>query len=237
MKVLVLGASGATGKQLVKQLIDRGINTRIVVREKSIMPTDILDNPLIDVIRGSISDFTDIELEHLLEDINSVVSCLGHNISFKGMYGKPHNLVFDCVKNIKRVIDSLTNREIKFVLMSTTAYTNKSIYERNSFWEKFILTLLYGLLPPHRDNMKAGNYLIRVLGSNSVMPWIAVRPDTLIDDDSVTPYDVVKSPIRSPIFNAGVTSRINVSHFMAEVLCDNDLWDKWVFQTPVIYNK
>ncbi len=41
----------------------------------------------------------------------------------------------------------------------------------------------------------------------------------------------------APILNAGKTSRINVGHFMAELATDEVLWKKWVYQTPVIYNK
>jgi len=38
MKVLVLGASGATGKLVVKQLIKRQINTRIIVKKSTALP-------------------------------------------------------------------------------------------------------------------------------------------------------------------------------------------------------
>ena len=55
--------------------------------------------------------------------------------------------------------------------------------------------------------------------------------------DEVTGYMVVPSPIRSAIFNAGRTSRINVSHFMVDLITDNDTWYNWKGQMPVIYNK
>ena len=47
MKVLVLGASGATGKLVVMQLIKRQINIRVVVREGAILSAEILDNLLV----------------------------------------------------------------------------------------------------------------------------------------------------------------------------------------------
>jgi hypothetical protein len=69
------------------------------------------------------------------------------------------------------------------------------------------------------------------------MEWVAVRPDSLTDEDQVTPYELHASPTRSALFNPGKTSRINVGHFMAQLLADQDLWTQWKGQMPVIYNK
>ncbi|MCP4135133.1 MAG: NAD(P)-dependent oxidoreductase, partial [bacterium] len=55
-------------------------------------------------------------------------------------------------------------------------------------------------------------------------------------EEEVSEYEVHPSPIRSAIFNAGQTSRINVGHFMAGLVTDNHLWDRWKGQMPVIYN-
>jgi len=53
----------------------------------------------------------------------------------------------------------------------------------------------------------------------------------------VSEYEIHPSPTRSAIFNAGQTSRINVGHFMAELVTDDETWNKWKGQMPVIYNK
>ena len=88
------------------------------------------------------------------------------------------------------------------------------------------------------DNEKAADYLrTRVGQDDGAIEWAAVRPDSLINEDKVTEYDLYSSPIRSAIFNAGKTSRINVGHFMAELITDEDTWNKWKGQMPVIYNK
>jgi hypothetical protein len=93
------------------------------------------------------------------------------------------------------------------------------------------------ILPPQADNEQAADYLRTEIGQeNRGMEWIAVRPDTLIDEDDVTSYTLHPSPIRDPVFNAGKTSRINVAHCMAELLTDNELWAHWRGQMPVIYN-
>ena len=66
MKVLVLGASGATGKLVVKQLIKRQINTRIMVRKSVVLPEEVMDNPHVEIIKGNINELSDSEMNHLI---------------------------------------------------------------------------------------------------------------------------------------------------------------------------
>lgn len=238
MKALVLGASGATGKLVVKQLIKRQINTRIVIRKSAVLPEEILENPLMEIVKGNINELNDSEMNSLIHDCNVIISCLGHNITLKGMFGKPRYLVFDAIKRISETVKKNADKKVKLILMSTTAYTNASSGEINSMGEKIIFSLLKLLLPPQRDNVKAANYLIAEIGKkDEKVEWVAVRPDTLVDHDEESSFEICESPVRSPIFNAGKTSRINVSHFMAELATVDNLWKVWQFKTPVIYNR
>ena len=236
MKALVLGASGATGKLVVQQLIKKNIQVRIVVRESAIVPRHISDDKSIEVIKGNINDFEIAKIKDLVKDCESVICCLGHNISFKGMFGPPHQLVYNTVVKIIEVLQSMEPKP-KFILMSTTAYTNRKTGEVNTFGEKIVFSLLKVLLPPHKDNMLAADHLVYKLGSTNRIDWVAVRPDSLIDEENVSEYEIHNSKIRSPIFNPGKTSRINVSNFMAELVTNEKLWQDWKHKTPVIYNK
>lgn len=238
MGTLVLGASGATGKQVVRQLIKRHINTRILIRKSAVLPKDIQENPLVEIVKGNINELQDSEMHNLLRDCHVIISCLGHNVTLKGMFGKPRYLVFDAIKRISETVKKKADHRVKLILLSTTAYTNTLSGEKNSMGEKIILSLLKLLLPPHRDNVKAAHYLIATIGKEDEnVEWIAVRPDTLVDNDEESAYEVCESPVRSPIFHAGKTSRINVSHFMAELVTDDEIWNHWKFKTPVVYNK
>jgi len=88
------------------------------------------------------------------------------------------------------------------------------------------------------DNEKAADYLRIDIGQNDeTIEWAAVRPDNLNDDKEVTEYELYQSPIRSAIFDAGLTSRINVGHFMSELITDDETWEMWKGKMPVIYNK
>lgn len=236
MKALVLGASGATGNLVVKQLIKRQINTRIIVRKRAILPQEVIDHPLVEVIEGNINELNDSALNQLTSGCDVIISCLGHNITFKGLFGKPRYLVFDA---IRRVCEAAINgdNKIKLILMSTVAYTNVSIGEQKSPAENIVLALVHLFLPPHRDNVRAANYLINIIGKkNEMVEWVAVRPDSLVNDDEESPYEIFDSPVRNILNNAGETSRVNVSHFMVELAYDDVLWNRWKYKTPVLYN-
>jgi len=77
---------------------------------------------------------------------------------------------------------------------------------------------------------------LRIGQNNKFIEWVSIRPDTLINEDIVTEYQIYRSPIRSAVFDPGRTSRINVGNFMARLLMEPDLWKKWQGQMPVIYN-
>ncbi len=236
MKALVLGASGATGQLVVRQLIEKDITTRILVRESAIISEQISNNNNVEIIKGNINDFDIEKIKEIVKDCDAVICCLGHNISFKGLFGPPRKLVYNTVVKVVEAIDSL-DLDSKFVLMSTTAYTNKKGGEENTAGEKLIFSLLKLLLPPHKDNMLAGDYLVRKLGSQTKINWVAVRPDSLINEDCVSEYEIRNKKMRSPIFDPGKTSRINVGNFMAELVTNEKLWQEWKHKTPVIYNK
>jgi len=236
MKVLVLGSSGATGKLVVQQLVKKNIQVRVVARESAIIPSQILDDKSIEIIKGNINDFEIAKIQDLVKDCDSVICCLGHNISFKGIFGPPRKLVSNTVAKIIEVLQSL-NLSPKFILMSTTAYTNRKLGEVNTLGEKIVFSLLKVLLPPHKDNMLAADYLVHKFGSKTNIDWVAVRPDSLFDEENVSKYEIHNYKMRSAIFNPGKTSRMNVSNFMVELVINDKLWQEWKHKTPVIYNK
>jgi Trk K+ transport system NAD-binding subunit len=239
VNALVVGANGATGRQLVRELLNRNVNVKVIVRDTEKLPNDLKKHQNLTTIEASILHLSDNEIVNYIEDCDAVASCLGHNINLKGIYGNPKMLVTDSVKRLCNAVkENRPAKAVKFVLMNTTANNNKDINEKLTFMEKIIFSLLRVLLPPQLDNELAADYLRKEIGNNNeIIEWSIVRPDTLINENAVSEYSVFPSPIRSPIFDAGKTSRINVGHFMAELLLDENLWEKWKYQMPVIYNK
>jgi putative NADH-flavin reductase len=236
MTTLVIGASGATGKHLVHELIKLGQKVKIIVRSNSKIPDKWNNNEQLTIIKKNIAEITIEEMSEIIADCQSVASCLGHNLSLKGLFGKPRRLVTDSVELLCQAIIE-NKKKTKFVLMNTAGNSNRDLNETVSTGEKIMISLLRRLLPPHPDNENAADFLRVNIGQNNpYMEWVAVRPDSLIDNESVSNYSLHKSPKRSAIFNPGKTSRINVGNFMANLISDNHLWEKWKGQMPVIYN-
>lgn len=238
MTVLVVGASGATGRLLVRQLLDTGQSVRAIVRSPEMFIKTVGEHEHLSVEHATLLDLTDAQLRQYVTGCSAVVSCLGHTLSFKGMYGKPRRLVSDATRRLCEAIKmNQPQHPVKFVLMNSTGCRNPDLVESIPFAEKVVVGLIRFLVPPHLDNEFAVGFLRNKIGQDDAhIEWVAVRPDSLTDEEVVTKYELHASPTRSAIFNSGKTSRINVAHFMAELISNDTLWTVWKGKTPVIYN-
>ena len=238
MKVLVLGGNGATGIHVVEQLLENDVDVKTIVRNSAKLKS-LENKENLEIITASFLDMDDAELSEVLNDVDAIVSCLGHNTTLKGIWGRPYRLVTDAIiKVCKSIRMKDTGKLTKLILMNTTACLDVDAQEEFTTAEGIILAIMRFLLPPQRDNEQAVNYLKHAIGKDDRnIEWIAVRPDTLIDEKEVTSYSVHNSPVRSPVFSSGKTSRINVGSFIMNLLCDNEQWEKWTYQMPVIYNE
>lgn len=239
MNILLAGASGATGRLLADELLKRGHNVKLIVRSEDKLPETIRKHEQAQIICARISELGDEDLAEHAAGIDAAASCLGHNLTLKGIYGQPRRLVTDTVRRLCRAVKSSEpDKPVKFVLMNTAGNSNRDLNEPISRGQKFIISILRKILPPHTDNEEASDYLRTEVGQNNAdVEWAVVRPDTLIDEEKVTEYEIHHSPIRSAIFDPGKTSRINVAHFMAELITNEDAWNKWKGKMPVLYNK
>lgn len=239
MTVLVVGASGATGRLLVQQLLDRGQHVKAIVRSPEKLSEALKQHDRLTLIPASILDLSDAEMAEQVKGCAAVASCLGHNLSLKGIFGRPRRLVTDATRRLCAAIQANAGeKQVRFVLMNTVGNRNRDLNEPLSLGERLIMCFIRILVPPHADNEQAADHLRTQVGQdNKAIGWVVVRPDTLTDEDKVTEYEVYPSPTRSALFNAGKTSRINVGHFMAELITDDSTWNRWKGRMPVIYNK
>lgn len=239
MTVLVVGASGATGKLLVEQLLNRGQKVKAVVRTSDSLPKATRDHKNLSIIQASILDLSDAKMAQYVKGCDAVASCLGHNMTLKGVYGSPRKLVTEATSRLCKAIKANnSDNNIKFVLMNTIANSNRDLQENNSIAHRMVISLLRLVLPPHIDNENAADYLRTKIGQrDDKIEWTAVRPSGLIDEIEVTDYNVYASPLGSAIFDSGKISRIDVGHFMADLITDENIWKKWKGRMPVLYNK
>jgi len=236
MKVLVLGGNGATGYHAVRQLLANHAKVTAIVRHPARLHS-LENRGDLEIVTAGILEMDDDRLSEVLRSADAVVCCLGHNLTWKGIWGKPRYLVTDAVRRIHESIQKMDTRpSIKLVLMNSTACLNADAREKRKTGEQIVMFILRLLLPPQRDNEGAVRYLKGAVGGDPNFGWLMVRPDTLVNEEAVTGYSVYPSPIRSPVFHPGKTSRINVGNFIMRLLCENELWEKWKYQMPVIYN-
>lgn len=236
---LVVGASGATGRLLVNRLLESGKTTvKIIVRSTLNLPDNWKNNTQLTIVHSNIAAMSVEETSEIIKDCDSIASCLGHRVTWKGIFGNPKMLVTEAVELLcNAIVKNNPDKPIKFVLMNTAGNSNRDLNEHRSGGEKFFGGVLRSLLPPQADNEAAADYLRELIGQNNKhIEWVAVRPDTLTNEENVSEYSLHKSPTRSAIFNPGKTSRINVADFMAKLIVNDDLWQEWKGQMPVIYN-
>lgn len=238
MKIFVVGASGETGKLLVEQLLNSGQTVKIMVRSKRNIAESWSNDSRITIITNDITQIRVDEMTEHIADCQAIASCLGHNPTLKGIYGKPRKLVTNATQLLgEAILKNKPKKPIKLVLMNSAGNSNRDLDEKISVGQKIVIALLRLLVPPHSDNEKASDYLrINIGQRNPYLEWAVVRPVNLTNEDIETKYSVYASPKYSAIFKLSQVSRINVGSFMANLIVDDNVWNQWKGQMPVIYN-
>ena len=236
MEILVVGATGMTGSRLVQQLLGRNHRVRAIVRSPDKLLDLVSQHPNLEVTEATLLDMDDAELGAQVMSCHAVVSCLGHNLNFDGMFGNPRKLCTLATQRLCHAIEAnKPARATKFVLMNTVGVHNPDLGERRTWFENALLGTLRYTVPPHSDNETAASYLHSVVGNkNGSIEWCIVRPDSLINAEH-SQYDIEESPTTG-IFSGRPTARSNVAHFMAELIENESLWSDWKFRMPVIMN-
>jgi len=243
--VLLVGGTGRTGRRVMQQLLDRGIGVRAIVRSREKLQPDVAGNPNLTVIEASLLSLGDEELVQHLRGCDAVISCLGHVISLKGIYGPPRDLVTRATTRLCRAIDALRPATpMRFILMSSVSVHRPGRLDaRRGRFERAFLAVLRGLLPPARDNQRAADFLCSVTGADGTgaavpcadhpfVQWSVVRPDTLLEGDR-SDYRV-SGGLVSSLFKPDTTRMANVAHFMCELATNPETWAAWQGKLPVV---
>jgi len=235
--VLLVGGTGRTGGHVLRQLLGRGIRVRAIVRSGGKLPPDVAGNPNLTVIEASLLSLRDEELQQHLRGCDAVISCLGHVLSFKGIFGPPRDLVTRATTRLCRGVEALQRpAPVKFILMSSVSVNRPGgLDTRRGSFEKAYLWMLCGVLPPAKDNQRAADFLIEKIGpNNAFVQWAVVRPDSLLEGD-VSEYTLHEGLVNS-LFAPGRTNMANVAHFMCDLVTDPKTWADWKSKLPVIVN-
>ena len=235
--VLLVGGTGRTGRRVLEQLLHRGVRVRAIVRAAHKLPADVAQHPGLEVVEADLLSLGDEELRRHVLGCDAVISCLGHVISFRGVFGPPRDLVTEAATRLCRAIAAVQPaKPVKFILMSSVSVNRPGGMDtRRGRFERAFLWMLRGLIPPANDNQKAAEVLYSGVGMASpFVQWVAVRPDSLLDGD-VSGYALHEGLISS-LARPDSTNRANVAHFMCELVTNPKAWDDWKGKLPVIVN-
>lgn len=235
--VLVLGGTGRTGSLVLSQLLERGAEVRAVVRSAERLPVGAAMHEALTVVEADLATLSAESLRGLVQGCDAVISCLGHNISLAGLFGPPRDLVTRVTERVCGAIEALQpERPVKFILMSSVSVNQPAGRDaRRGRFERGVLALLRGVMPPAKDNQRAADYLCKnVWTASSFVERVVVRPDTLLDGP-VTEYSLHDGLVSS-LFRPDSTNRANVAHFMCELAGDPEVWRTWALRMPVIVN-
>ena len=192
---------------------------RAIVRSAGRLPDGIADNPQLTVVAADLLSLDREELAAQVRGCDAVISCLGHVISVRGVFGPPHDLVTRATVRLCQAIqESQPDAPAKYILMSSVSVNHPGEPEaRRGTLEKVLLWVLRGLVPPSRDNQRAADFLHGEMGaSNPLVQWVVVRPDTLLEGDA-SAYSLHEHLVSS-LFKPDRTNMANVAHFMCDLV-------------------
>jgi uncharacterized protein YbjT (DUF2867 family) len=235
--VLLVGGTGRTGGRVLAQLLERGLAVRAIVRSALRLPESARGSRLLNVVEADLLSLTSKELQSHLHGCDTVISCLGHTLSVKGIFGPPFSIVTRAVSNLAAAVEAMQpTTPVRFILMSSVSVHQPGKREQaHGAGQRLVLWVLRVLVPPARDNQRAAEFFARQIGAtHSQIAWVAVRPDTL-RDGHVTDYRL-HDELVSSIFHPDETNMANVAHFMCELTCDDETWTCWRGRMPVIVN-
>src|SRR5947209_20010961 len=95
-RVLIVGATGGTGRQLVAQALERGHAVTALVRDPSALR---VEHPRLHVMRGDVLDYPSVDAAMQAQDV--VLCALGHKRFFQ-----PTHILSGGTRNILRAMEA-----------------------------------------------------------------------------------------------------------------------------------
>ena len=207
MKLAVFGATGQTGKEIVRQALDAGHEVTAVARD----PARLAETgPKVWVVQGDSMDARVVE--EAVTGADAVLSALGH------VRDSPPDLL---AKSASNIVEAMKKQNVRRIVALTNVAA-RDPGDRLSLYNRFLrilLTLFRG--PMARDTAREAEII-----SESGLDWTIVRANLLTDDPPTKKY-------RAGKFNGKTgthVSRVNVAAFMISCVVEN----KHIRAKPVI---
>jgi uncharacterized protein YbjT (DUF2867 family) len=206
-KILVLGATGGTGRSIVSQALARGWEVVALVRslEKA---RDLKGAKLV------VGDARDARsLRESLKGVDAVVSALGTPAS-------PFRKVTLLSEVTRRLVDAMKAESVSRLVAITGMGAGDSKGHGGFVFDKLIFPLLLRKVYADKDRQEA---IVRESG----LDWVLVRPVILNDKPG---GGVVRALTDVSEVHGGTISRQDVASFVLDQVSD----ERWLRQAPLI---
>lgn len=162
-RVLIVGATGGTGRQLVVQALEQGYAVTALVRDPSRLH---VDHPRLTVVQGDVLDAGSVEAA--MRDQEAVVSALGHKQFFR-----PTRILSEGTRNILKAME--THGVPRFVC-ETSLGIGDSAGRMGLYYTLFVIPVI---LPFYYWDKTRQERAI----TGSKVEWVIVRPGMLTNGE------------------------------------------------------
>jgi len=215
MKILIIGATGRTGRLIVEEALKQGYDLNVLVRDKNKMP---FNSKSIKVYQGTPGRRTD--LAAAMQGCDLIISALSIARASDAPWSKvitPENFISESMKN---VIDEAGQQNLKR-LITISAWGVLETKKDVPFWFRWLINYT-NLRPVYSDHESQEKLL-----SASNLNWTAVRPVALNDSQKVKTLKVSFDNFPNPSL---YISRQSVAKFMVDIVKS----DKYDMKSPTI---
>lgn len=173
--IVILGATGTTGRLLIQQALHKNYHVTAYVRNANAL-NDISG---IEVIQGSLEDQT--AMQKCFAQADAVVSCLGTRPSFKTLFFANDFQQ----RSLPKIITAINEAKVKrFILMSSFG-----IGETKHKASLFLKLVLHSFLAKNLFNDKA---IAEQALSDCQVNWTAVYPVMLVDKPATNSSELIE---------------------------------------------
>ncbi|HVH50437.1 MAG TPA: SDR family oxidoreductase [Candidatus Bathyarchaeia archaeon] len=198
-RLLIVGGTGGTGRQLLTQALERGYRVTALVREPRSLA---VQHPHLTVMQGDVLDYSTVE--RAVRDQDAVICALGHKRFFV-----PTRILSDGTRNILRAMAAYGVR--RFVC-ETSLGIGDSVGRMGLYYSLFVIPVV---LPFYFwDKTRQEQWI-----AASTLEWVIVRPAALTDAAMRGVYRSGRS-VGSFLWTARI-ARADVAAFMLKQLTDN----------------
>ena len=198
-RVLVVGATGGTGREVVSQALERGHVVTALVRNPSKLQ---IKHPQLKIVQGDVLDYTSVEAAVRGQD--AVLSALGHK-----RYFYPTHILSQGTRNILRAMET---HDVRRLVCETSLGIGNSAGRMGLYYTFFVIPVI---LPFYFWDKTRQERLIAA----TKMDWVIVRPGVLTSGEKRNTYR--HGHQIGSFFSTVRISRADVAEFMLNQLNDD----------------